>query len=92
MEKLSVYVFTTKNVVIKRKPVLRIYYDEDGDLQFLDGMQSPRIEDAMLISLGEMLQIDCDLLSVVSELQRGEFAIRKDADSPWKVRRQHRNT
>ena len=55
MEKLSVYVFTTKNVVIKRKPVLRIYYDEDGDLQFLDGMQSPRIEDAMLISLGEML-------------------------------------
>lgn len=85
MEKLSVYVFTTKNVVIKRKPVLRIYYDEDGDLQFLDGMQSPRIEDAMLISLGEMLQIDCDLLSVVSELQRGEFAIRKDVGFPWKI-------
>ena len=85
MERLSVYVFTTKNVVIKRKPVLRIYYDEDGDLQFLDGMQSPRIEDAMLISLGEMLQIDCDLLSVVSELQRGEFAIRKDVGFPWKI-------
>ena len=80
---LTTYVFTTKAIVYDKNPILRVIYDNDGDWQFLDGQKDLKVEDAMLISLGEILQLDSSLDSIVPLLNPGEMAIRKRQDSSW---------
>ena len=82
---LTTYVFTTKTIVYEKNPILRVIYDNDGDWQFLDGQKDLKVEDAMLISLGEILQLDSSLDSIVSLLNPGEMAVRKKQNSLWTI-------
>ena len=82
---LTTYVFTTKTIVYEKNPILRVICDNDGDWQFLDGQKDLKVEDAMLISLGEILQLDSSLDSIVSLLNPGEMAVRKKQNSSWTI-------
>lgn len=85
MEHLTAYVFTTKDIVYHKQPILRVICDNDGDWQFLSKDDILDIKNAMLISLDEMLQIETNLLSVVSRLKKGEIASRESINSQWVV-------
>lgn len=83
MEKLTAYVFTTKDIINNKTPILRVLYDDEGDWQFLNNEMELMEDDAMLVSLNEILQIDNSLSKLISQLHKGEIAYRKDSDSPW---------
>lgn len=86
MEHLTAYVFTTRYIVYDDVPVLRVIHETDGDWQFLNREDSLGIEDAMLVSLGEMLQTEDGLWDVVSRLDKGEMAVRAFPGAQWVIR------
>lgn len=85
MELLTVYVFTTKDIVYHKRPILRVICDNDGDWQFLSNDDILDISNAMLISLDEILLIDSTLSSVISCLNKGEIAVRESIISQWVI-------
>lgn len=85
-DKLTTYVFTTTDIVYDKQPILRVVHEEDGDWQVLGGGDCPAIEKAMLVSLGEILQIDESLLDVVPHLNRGSEAVRFSPNSQWIIK------
>lgn len=85
MEHLTAYVFTTKDIVYHKRPILRVICDNDGDWQFLSRDDILDINDAMLISLDEILQIDNSLSSVIPCLNKGEIAVRESIISKWVI-------
>lgn len=86
MDKLSLCVFTTRKVIIEQAPILRVIYDEDGFLQFFAGEDFATSDNAMIVSLGEILQIDSSLQSIINSLSIGQTAYRKDVQSSWIVK------
>jgi len=79
----DVMVMTTKNIVSNKKPILSVWHDaDDGMWQFLDGTDVNE-EDAMMISLEEIVNID-DTVNEVSDLQLGWVAWREQKGSDWK--------
>ena len=81
---LNCYVFTTKKNMKKEQVVLKVVYDIDGDFQFLNVEENLEVEDAALVSLGEMFLFDKTLEDIVPLLSVGEMAYREKDDSPWK--------
>ena len=81
---LACYVFTTKYVVKESSLVTTVLHEADGDWQFLGHEQNLCIEDAMLLSLKEILIIDSSLRSILN-LPLGKKAIRKDIKDNWKI-------
>ena len=84
---LNCYVFTTKKIMKKEQVVLRVVYDIDGDFQFLNVEENLEVEDAALVSLGEMFLFDKTLEDIVPLLSVGEMAYREKDDSPWKIKK-----
>lgn len=79
----DVMVITTKNIVSNKKPILSVWHDaDDGMWQFLDGTDVNE-EDAMMISLAEIVNID-NTVNEVSDLQLGWVAWREQKGSDWK--------
>ena len=79
-------VFTTKRIVKDRKPVLLVTHDaEDGAWQFHSG-DIARDEDAMIIALSEMVEID-STITQLADLPIGWEASRNSALDPWKRQR-----
>ena len=81
----GIYVFTTRKVMIEKKPILKIVCDEDGDWQFFAKNDLPTSQNALLVSLDEILQMDKNLETIISQLSIGQFAYRKDVLSTWKI-------
>ena len=81
----GIYVFTTRKVMIEKKPILKIVCDEDGDWQFFAKYDLPTSQNALLVSLDEILQMDKNLETIISQLSIGQFAYRKDVLSTWKI-------
>lgn len=81
----GIYVFTTRKVIIEKLPILKIVCDEDGDWQFFAKDDPPTSQNALLVSLDEILQMDKDLGTIISQLSIGQFAYRKDVLSIWKI-------
>lgn len=80
----EIYVFTTKFVIRGSSPVVYVAHDLDGDWQFLGGEEGLEEKDALLISLGEMLEFDPTLQSVLT-LSIGQEAIRTEVGGSWKI-------
>lgn len=85
-DKLAIYVFTLRCIVLEKMPITYVSHDAEGDWQFLRKDCQLREEDAMLISLGEMIEHDPSILEV-ADLPLGGFATRIDQNSPWRVGR-----
>ncbi len=78
------YVFTTRFVIYDNSEIIRIMHEENGDWQFLGCEENLNESDAVIISLGEMMDFD-ESLCVVESLPVGKQAIRKDKQSPWYI-------
>ena len=76
---------TTKYVVNNNSIIVSVFYDEDGDWQFL-GEEEVSDEDAIVVSIQEMIDIDKSLVNL-PDLKEGESAYRKNKESIWLIRK-----
>ena len=81
---LNIYVFTTKYVIKDKSPIVRVLHDEDGDWQFLGNEGNLQESDAMVVSLGEIIQFD-ETLSEIINLPIGRQAMRNDKGTQWYI-------
>jgi hypothetical protein len=75
-------VITTKFVVFKKSPILYVYRDDDGTWQFLGPEENLNEEDASVVSLEEILQLDPTLEKILNININCE-ARRRDINSEW---------
>ena len=80
----NIYVFTTKAVLVKRKPIIRVIHDTEGDWQFLSDECYLQEGDAMLVSLGEILDYDRTVSDIIS-IPTGKQAIRESIGETWYI-------
>lgn len=76
---------TTKYVVNNNSIIVSVFYDEDGDWQFL-GEEEVSEEDAIVVSIQEMIDIDKSLVNL-PDLKEGESAYRENKVSIWLIRK-----
>ena len=76
---------TTKYVVNNNSIIVSVFYDEDGDWQFM-GEEEVSAEDAIVVSIQEMIDIDKSLVNL-PDLKEGESAYRKNKESIWLIRK-----
>ena len=81
-ELLNKAIFTTINV-IDGFPILQAFHDNNGDWQFFSYKDELTEENARVISLGEILEIEKTLENVVLNLPKGYEALRDDKGSEW---------
>ncbi len=81
-DQLSVYVFTTRQVLLEKSPIVYASHDTNGDWQFFGDGDAPEVTDAMLISLGEMITHDPSILEI-ADPPLGSIAMRPDSNSKW---------
>lgn len=73
-------IFTTRQWLDLKRPILRVVHDHDGDWQFLTGDQLP--EDIRLVALDQMVQRDITL-NEVFDLDYGKAAERSHIGDKW---------
>lgn len=77
-------VITTKEIIDGTKLVLYVSHDkEDGMWQFLDGSMKFDIDDARIVTLEEMFEID-NSLALIGDLPNGWIAERDNRKAFWK--------
>jgi hypothetical protein len=81
-ENLNIHVFTTKFVLKEKSPILKVFHDDEGDWQFIGKEIDLKEEDAMVVSLKEILEYDPSLRKVLS-LPVGNMAHRANSTSDW---------
>ena len=82
IDEKNTMVITTKNIVSKEKSIMLVSHDEDdGMWEFLEG-EEVKEEDAMIISLYEMVNID-PTVNQVADLPLGWIAYRDIEQDKW---------
>jgi hypothetical protein len=77
---------TTRQVLEGSEPILFVSHDEeDHGWQFI-GYSSPELEDAKLVTLKSLVQLDPTVIELADLPPRWE-AIRSEAGKPWERRR-----
>jgi len=76
-------VITTKYIVENQSIITSVYYDEDGDWQFL-GDEDITEEDAFVVSVKQILDIDPTLKNI-PEIQLGQTIVRTNKNSLWQT-------
>lgn len=84
MDKLSICVITTKYIVTFNSTIVRVIHDDEGYWQFLGREDNLKDEDAMLVSLEEIIQLDSSLKAIIN-IPRSKMAIRENQSSPWVI-------
>ncbi|OOF84011.1 hypothetical protein BKG92_01395 [Rodentibacter ratti] len=80
----NVAVITTKNILNKSSDILQVWHDkDDGMWQFLDGTDINE-EDALIISLKEIVELDNSILQLYS-LPLGWVAFRNNRNAEWET-------
>lgn len=74
-------VYTSKQILEDKLPVLFVAHDRDGDWQFLSG-QEQGTEDGRVASLEELFAMD-ETLTELSVMEMGTEARRSNADALW---------
>ena len=82
---LNTAVFTTIYVVKEKKEITYVTHEmEDGAWQFFSNDDFDKFEDvAMIVSLGELIQIDRSVLDI-AQLPLGYIATRQSVNDKWK--------
>jgi len=75
-------VISTKSVVYENTSILNASHDEDGTWQFLGDDEELSEEDAVVLGLDEIIQIDPTLIEITN-LPKGARAFRKNIGSQW---------
>lgn len=80
----NIYVFTTKKVLKEGNPIIRVIHEQDGDWQFLGDEHNLQEEDAMVVSLNEIVDYDKSLSDII-HLPEGKQAIRDGIGGVWHI-------
>jgi hypothetical protein len=72
----------TTTFVLNKAPILRVYHEYDGDWQFHGAQEQVVQDEAKLVSLAAMVQLD-DTLTELSDLPYGWSATRSGPSSHW---------
>lgn len=81
---LNQAVFTTKNVMNNKLTIVRVTHDHDGSWQFFDAVSTNSFENAMLVSLKNILNIDSSISDVI-HIDEGHRAQREEKNKPWTI-------
>jgi hypothetical protein len=77
-------VLTTSYVLTNGSPVTFVLYDEDGDWQLFGDDETDSEEDAYLVSVDEMLEME-PALKRLPDLQPGQAAAREKDNTQWLI-------
>ena len=77
-------VFTTKNVMINKMTIVRVWHDHDGSWQFFDAMSTNSFDNVMIVSLANILQNDSSISDVLY-IEEGHRAEREEKNKPWTI-------
>lgn len=85
-ESVDTAVFTTTFVIKAKKPITYVsHYMEDCAWEFLSDDKFENFEDvAMIVGLGEMIEIDNSLLNI-ADLPLGYIATRASLTDKWAI-------
>lgn len=75
-------VITSRNIAFNKSLISHVYYDEDGDWQFFDGI-TIKEDDAIVVSIQQILALDPTLLSL-PEMEVSESVTRSSLADSWK--------
>jgi len=74
--------FTCNHVVIDKKPILYASHDNEGDWQFLCGQENHSEQNAKIISLKEVTELD-QTINDLFEMPTGIGAERETINDKW---------
>lgn len=74
-------VFTTKNVMNNKMTIVRVTHDHDDSWQFFDAVSTNSFENAMLVSLENILNTDSSISDVL-HIGEGHRAEREEKNKP----------
>lgn len=81
-ESENVAVITLRQILSEGEPILHVTHDsDDGGWQFL-GWNDPQEEDAKLVALSEIVQLDPSVQEL-ADLPLGWHAWRRTTKEPW---------
>ncbi len=75
-------VLTTNYVLTNGSPITFVLYDEDGDWQLFGDDEVDDEEDAYLVSVDEILEME-PILKKLPDLQPGQAATREKDSTRW---------
>lgn len=75
-------VISTKNIINKSVPILNVTHDLDGIWQFLNHDVEVKEEDAVVVSIHEIIKIDPTVIEIIN-IPRGTSTIRKSVGTQW---------
>ncbi|MFT3994074.1 MAG: hypothetical protein QM660_07190 [Dysgonomonas sp.] len=75
-------VLTTSHVLCNGSPVTYVLYDEDGDWQLFGEEEFNEDEDAYMVQIDEILEME-PTLRKLPDLQPGQAAIREKDGTRW---------
>lgn len=75
-------VLTTSYVLTNGSPVTFVLYDEDGDWQLFGDDEVAEDEDAYLVSVDEMLELE-PALRKLPDMQMGQAVVREKDSTRW---------
>lgn len=77
-------VLTTSHVLVNGSPVTFVLYDEDGDWQLFGDEDVDEDEDAYIVSVEEILELD-PALRKLPGMQPGQAAARNKESNRWAI-------
>jgi len=80
-ENLDKPAITTKDIMSNKKEITYVVYDSDGDWQFLSNEEVSE-EDAMVVSVGQVLEKDPSLFDL-PEIEKNDEFTRINKQSQW---------
>ncbi|WP_101690891.1 hypothetical protein [Dysgonomonas massiliensis] len=77
-------VLTTKHVLVNGSPVTYVVYDEDGEWQLFGDEEFDEEDDAYIVSLEEILEME-PALKRLPDMQMGQAAVREAGSTRWTI-------
>ena len=82
----SICVFSTKGIVENRACINHIVHDYDGDWQFLNLEEDLTEDNARLLSLEEVIDMDNSIANVL-KMDIGYYAIKSENTNSWIIKK-----
>lgn len=80
----DVAVITTKFIIEDGSPIVSVFKDTEGDWQFFGKEENITEEDARVVSLREILELDSSIKDVLF-MSNGMQAWRENYNEEWKI-------
>lgn len=81
---LNECVFTTKYVIHEHSLITHVLHEHDGDWQFLGNEENLTKNDALLVTIGEIIEFDPSLTPLMN-MPLGKQAFRESPEEEWTI-------